>query len=136
MKFRDSIQVKAVFYDKVAQRYQKMAKFYLIGNKIDLMHLRKVDDAMHNNFISQHKLEGGFHMSARSGDNVLTVFYKVAAAVAGITLSDYELAFTKKVLKIHMPAVQTADDGMLDADERQRQGLLFFFLSPSLPIFM
>ncbi len=113
-----------------------MAKFYLIGNKIDLMHLRKVDDAMHNNFISQHKLEGGFHMSARSGDNVLTVFYKVAAAVAGITLSDYELAFTKKVLKIHMPAVQTADDGMLDADERQRQGLLFFFLSPSLPIFM
>jgi hypothetical protein len=104
-----------------------MAKLYLIGNKIDLMHLRKVDDNMHSKFIKEHNLDGGFHMSARSGDNVLTVFYKVAAKVAGITLSDYELAFTKKVLKIHMPGQET-DGGLTDdADEKERQG-------PAVPV--
>jgi hypothetical protein len=39
-------------------------------------------------------------VSAGNGDNVLTAFYKVAASVCGLTLSAYELEFTKKVVGV------------------------------------
>ena len=41
--------------------------------------------------------DGGFFISAQSGENVLTTFYKVAASAAGIQLTAHELAFTEKV---------------------------------------
>lgn len=48
----------------------------------------------------ENDLEGGFFISAQSGENVLTTFYKVAAATSGITLTAHELAFTEKARKL------------------------------------
>ena len=87
-------------YDEhaVPGKKAKLPQMHLVGNKIDLIHLRKVSEDMHERFIYENKLTGGFTMSAQSGDNVLKTFYKVAAESAGIKLSAYELAFQDKCL--------------------------------------
>ena len=51
----------------------------------------------HDKFVRDNDLDGGFFISAQSGENVLTTFYKVAASTAGIELTAHELAFTEKV---------------------------------------
>lgn len=78
----------------------EMPMMYLVGNKIDLIAYRRVTEKEHNNFIKSENLSGGFFVSAGSGENVLTAFYKVAALSVGIELSEYELEFTKKVLSV------------------------------------
>ena len=55
-------------------------------------------------------LKGGFFVSAGSGENVLSVFYQVAARVVGIELTAYELEFTKKVLGVTVTK-QGGDEG-------------------------
>ena len=53
-------------------------------------------------------------MSAQSGENVLRVFYQVAASSAGIELSAYELGFTDRVLSVTAQAsaaVSAAEEG-------------------------
>ncbi|KDO26305.1 hypothetical protein SPRG_08379 [Saprolegnia parasitica CBS 223.65] len=66
---------------------------YLVGNKIDLRHLRVVSLEAHNAFVSKHKLHGGFLLSAQSGDNVLRSVHQIAARAIGVELSEYELQF-------------------------------------------
>ncbi|GMI48592.1 hypothetical protein TrCOL_g449 [Triparma columacea] len=78
----------------------KLPAMYLVGNKIDLIAHRRVQEREHASFITGEDLSGGFFMSAQSGENVLTVFYKVAAQSIGIELTEYELEFTKKVLSV------------------------------------
>jgi hypothetical protein len=51
----------------------------------------------HDKFVLDNNLDGGFFISAQSGENVLTTFYKAAASVSGIELTAHELAFTEKV---------------------------------------
>ncbi len=65
---------------------------FLMGNKIDLMHLRKVTDEMHAQFIERQSLDGGFLVSAQSGDSVLAAFHSVGATAAGLPLTSHELA--------------------------------------------
>lgn len=77
---------------------------FLAGNKMDLEHLRRVTSLMHDRFLEEHRLAGGFYISAQSGENVLTVFCKAAAAVAGITLTAGELSMTRKVLSVSVAA--------------------------------
>jgi Ras-related protein Rab-28 len=80
------------------------AALYLVGNKIDLEHLRKVAAPSHDRFVSLNKLQGGFYLSARSGENVLTAFYTAAAAHLGVHLSEAEVEATKKVLGVVVAA--------------------------------
>ena len=87
----------------VLRTFQKMEtkdlpKLHLIGNKIDLIQLRKITENMHAKCIVEKRMQGGEFMSAMNGDNVLKSFYRVAGQMAGITLSEYELAFTEKVI--------------------------------------
>jgi Ras-related protein Rab-28 len=87
---------------------------FLLGNKVDLPHLRKVSPEQHDQFIRQKKLSGGFLVSARTGENVLTAFYAAVAKAKGMDLTSDELAFTEKVVA----ASVTAGDG----DEGRREG--------------
>ena len=108
--------VRKAFVDPVTSLMLPLPKRYLVGNKVDLDHLRVVDEHAHNAFISANQLDGGFTMSAQSGENVLRVFYQVAADVAGVRLSAYELAFTDKCLVATTAA--GVDEGRTDiADE-------------------
>lgn len=92
-------------------------KTFLVGNKIDLMHLRKVTPEAHERFVEENELDGGFFISAQSGEAVLTAFYKVAAAQAGITLTAHELAFTERVLGVSV--VAGGDEGVDDEVARK-----------------
>lgn len=57
----------------------------------------QVTPAEHDKFVAENGLDGGFFISAQSGENVLRTFYTVAGSMSGIELSPYELAFTDKV---------------------------------------
>ena len=46
-----------------------------------------------------------------AGQNVLRVFYQVAADVAGVQLSEYELAFTDRCLSATTAVVEGEDEG-------------------------
>jgi Ras-related protein Rab-28 len=91
---------------------------YLVGNKVDLQQLRRVTEKMHEKFIADNALAGGFLVSARSGENVLTAFYACAAAWLGVEPSAMELELTKAVLTVRVAAAGGADDARLPgADE-------------------
>ena len=89
------------------------APVYLLGNKVDLEHLRRVTDNMHDQFIRANGLRGGFLISARSGENVLTAFYSAAADHLGVTLSALELELTAKVLAVTVAARGGSDEARL-----------------------
>jgi Ras-related protein Rab-28 len=114
--------VKKAHIDNITGQKLKLPKLYLVGNKVDLIHLRKIDQRQHDKFQKENELDGGFTISAQSGENVLKVFYQVAAASAGIKLSDYELAFTEKCLTASV--VQYQDEGRTeDADRIEREDM-------------
>ena len=45
-------------------------RVYVVGNKIDMDHLRKVSESDHATFIKKERLAGGFFTSAQSGEQV------------------------------------------------------------------
>jgi small GTP-binding protein len=107
----------------VAQRYiaqlngttkkkKKQVELYIVGNKIDLIANRVITEEMHYEFIKENNLDGGFLVSAGSGENVLTIFYKVAAKLSGIELSAFELEFTRKVLAVHLTKGEGGEHGV------------------------
>jgi small GTP-binding protein len=82
----------------------------LVGNKLDLPHLRQVSQAMHNSFVQREGLHCDCVVSAQSGEKVLRAFYKAAARVAGVRLSAYDLEFTDKVLTAVVVKSSDGDD--------------------------
>ena len=76
----------------------------------------------HDAFVREHALAGGHLLSAQSGQNVLTSFYKVAAELAGIKLTAHEIEFTKKVLEVNVVAgdddARTAIADQIEAEDR------------------
>ncbi|KAJ0406071.1 hypothetical protein ATCC90586_005895 [Pythium insidiosum] len=84
-------------------------QLYLVGNKTDLIAHRVISTERHDDFIKTHALQGGFLVSARSGDNVLKSVYKISAAAARIQVSDFELSFLDK-LNCTRKSVQTRQE--------------------------
>lgn len=84
---------------------------YLVGNKCDLAHLRRVSEADHDAFIAEHGLAGGFLVSARSGDRLLASFYAAAAAIANVPCSSAELESHARVV-----TASVASDSAEDAE--------------------
>ena len=100
--------------------YEKKKKdpmIFLCGNKIDLEHLRKISEEVHERFIRKNKLHDGFFTSAQSGDNVTPVFYDAAGKSLGIKLSAFELEFHKKVLSV---TVTKDEEGASDNEAVQQ----------------
>eukprot|EP00928_Gymnodinium_smaydae_P086988 TRINITY_DN71357_c0_g1_i1.p1 TRINITY_DN71357_c0_g1~~TRINITY_DN71357_c0_g1_i1.p1 ORF type:complete len:236 (-),score=61.80 TRINITY_DN71357_c0_g1_i1:151-858(-) len=62
----------------------------LMANKHDLNHMRAVKAEKHTQFAEENDLYSYF-VSARSGDQVQPSFYRIAADLAGVTLSKPEL---------------------------------------------
>lgn len=103
---------------------------YLLANKVDLPHLRKVTQEQHDKFVKDNELSGSYSISARTGENVLKAFYAATANYFGIVLTDHELALTDKVIAVSvgaggeeakragMDAIERED---LEAEERRRK---------------
>jgi len=85
-------------------------KIYLVANKIDLISLRQVNSTDHDRFIFENKLSGGLMVSAKTGENVVKCFYKIASEAVGIKLTDYELGFHDKVLTAHVQSSNNNDE--------------------------
>ena len=56
----------------------------LFGNKIDLAHMQAVKPEQHEGFAQKEKLSGAYYVSAKSGDQIMQCFYKLAADLAGV----------------------------------------------------
>ena len=61
----------------------------------DLTHLRTVKPEKHNTFADEHAMYSYF-MSAKTGDNVSSAFYRIAADLAGVKLSKTDVEMQSK----------------------------------------
>jgi small GTP-binding protein len=73
---------------------------YLVGNKVDMISQRIVTEKQQNLYIKDNELRGGLYMSAKTGENVVRAFYKVAGEILGTPLTETELETHNKVLKV------------------------------------
>lgn len=85
-------------------------QLYLVGNKIDLIAHRVISKEKHDTFIRNHGMQGGFLVSAQNGDNVLKAVYKISAAAAKIQVSDFELSFCDKIVRVSIAAPGTSGE--------------------------
>ena len=70
----------------------------LVANKADLTHLRAVKPERHNEFADANEMYSYF-MSAKTGDNVISTFYRIAADLAGVVLKKPDVEVIGKVVK-------------------------------------
>lgn len=86
------------WYALVKRTYDKDSLPYvaLVANKADLTHLRTVKPEKHNQFADENDMYS-FFMSAKTGDNVASTFYRIAADLAGVVLTRPELEVASKV---------------------------------------
>ena len=98
---------------------------YLLANKVDLPHLRKVTPDAHAKFIRDHALTGGFEVSARTGESVLTAFFTAAAKYTGVDLTPTEIAATEKVVAVSVaaPAGGEEEARRAGADDIEREDM-------------
>eukprot|EP00949_MAST-11_sp_MAST-11-sp1_P005225 g5225.t1 len=98
-------------------------KFFLVGNKIDMEHLRKIPEEKHDRFIEENGLEGGFFASAQSGDKVQLMFYEAAAKQLGVQLGAYEREMLAKPLAVSVVSSSASLMGGQDGrDEHRLEG--------------
>ena len=69
----------------------------LVGNKVDLMHLRQVKAEKHNMFAMENQMTP-FAVSAKTGEKVNAMFQKIAADLAGVQLTKSELEVAETVV--------------------------------------
>mmetsp|Transcript_14534 Transcript_14534/g.14143 ORF Transcript_14534/g.14143 Transcript_14534/m.14143 type:complete len:80 (-) Transcript_14534:140-379(-) len=72
-----------------------MPLLILMGNKIDLSYLQAVKPELHEKFSEDNKLYS-FYVSAKTGDQISSCFFKIAADLAGIEVSKPTIEITQK----------------------------------------
>ena len=77
----------------------KKESIYLVGNKIDMIDQCVITETQHSAFLEENGLRDGFLMSAKTADNLLVTFVKVAASICSVELTDAELEVYNKVVK-------------------------------------
>ncbi|RYH05571.1 GTP-binding protein [archaeon] len=113
------------------RKYNQTKHVYLMGNKVDMISLRQVSQHKHDVFLEENQLHGGAFCSAKTGENVVKMFYKVAGDIIGVKLTEFELAVHDKVLKAHIqsstdeearnPWADEIENEDLEAERRKKQ---------------
>lgn len=70
----------------------------LVGNKTDLFHMQAVKLDKHNTFADRNGLYS-YLVSAKTGDQVYTSFYRIAADISGVVLTAQHIESAQKVIK-------------------------------------
>ncbi|XP_074085880.1 ras-related protein Rab-28 [Macrotis lagotis] len=83
---------------KVNEESETQPLVALVGNKIDLEHMRTVKPDKHLRFCQENGLSSHF-VSAKTGDSVFLCFQKVAAEILGIKLNKAEIEHSRRVVK-------------------------------------
>jgi small GTP-binding protein len=107
------------------RKYNATSFVYLIGNKVDMIALRQVTERQHDAFVVDNGLQGGAFCSAKTGENIVKLFYRIAGEIVGEPLSQEELAFYDKVLKAHITVETNGNDERRNewADEIEREDM-------------
>eukprot|EP00128_Syssomonas_multiformis_P007001 Colp12_sorted_trinity150504_noHs@25074 len=98
------------WYRLVQKTYENephMPYVALVGNKTDITHMRTVKLDKHAQFAAEHGMHS-FQVSAKTGDDVQLCFHKIAADLAGVTLSKPDFEVATKVIKAEVLAHPTA----------------------------
>lgn len=77
---------------------ERLPHMALVGNKIDLEHMRTVKIDKHQKFAQEHGMSSHF-VSAKTGDSVSLCFQKVAAEILGIKLTKPDVEQHHRVVK-------------------------------------
>ncbi|KAM5192962.1 ras-related protein Rab-28 isoform 2-T2 [Mantella aurantiaca] len=83
---------------KVNEESETQPFVALVGNKIDLEHMRTVKADKHQRFCQENGL-GSFFVSAKTGDSVFLCFQRVAAEILGIKLNKAEIEQSQRIVK-------------------------------------
>ena len=70
----------------------------LLGNKVDLNHMQAVKQDLHSKFAASNQMQS-YYVSAKTGDQVSTVFYQTAADLAGVQLPKAKMEAEQKKVK-------------------------------------
>mmetsp|Transcript_100219 Transcript_100219/g.283770 ORF Transcript_100219/g.283770 Transcript_100219/m.283770 type:complete len:234 (+) Transcript_100219:139-840(+) len=87
---------------------EPMPYMVLMANKHDLSHICTVKNEKHNQFADENDLYSYF-VSAKTGDQVHPSFYRIAADLAGVTLTKPELEVAQKPTKAELVNHQRHD---------------------------
>jgi Ras-related protein Rab-28 len=107
------------------RNYNQTEFIYLIGNKVDMIGQRIVTQKQHEDCLYSYHFKRGNFCSAKTGENIVKMFYQIAGEVIGIKLTEYELAFHDKVLKAYVKPSEGADDEVRNpwADEIEKEDM-------------
>ncbi|XP_007528167.1 ras-related protein Rab-28 isoform X3 [Erinaceus europaeus] len=83
---------------KVSEESETQPLVALVGNKIDLEHMRTVKAEKHLRYCQENGFSSYF-VSAKTGDSVFLCFQKVAAEILGIKLNKAEIEQSQRVVK-------------------------------------
>uniref|UniRef100_A0A8C0VLR5 Ras-related protein Rab-28 n=1 Tax=Cyanistes caeruleus TaxID=156563 RepID=A0A8C0VLR5_CYACU len=83
---------------KVNEESETQPLVALVGNKIDLEHIRTVKADKHQRFCQENNCSSHF-VSAKTGDSVFLCFQRIAADILGIKLNKAELEQSQRVVK-------------------------------------
>lgn len=84
--------VKRTFEDR------EMPLLVLLGNKVDLNHMQAVKQDTHSKFASNNDMTH-YYVSAKTGDQVNTVFLQTAANLAGVSLPKNSIDIMQKQVR-------------------------------------
>ncbi|XP_062332221.1 ras-related protein Rab-28 isoform X2 [Osmerus eperlanus] len=89
----------------------------LIGNKIDLEHMRTVKADKHQRFCQENGLISQF-VSAKTGDSVFLCFQRVAAEILGVKLNKAEIEQSQRIVKAEL-VDYPQDEGPIKQESNQ-----------------
>ena len=75
-----------------------MPLLVLLGNKVDLNHMQAVKQDTHSKFATTNDMTH-YYVSAKTGDQVNTVFLQTAASLAGVSLPKNSIDIMQKQVR-------------------------------------
>ncbi|XP_069782104.1 ras-related protein Rab-28 isoform X6 [Narcine bancroftii] len=86
---------------KVNDESEQQPMVALVGNKIDLEHMRTVKTEKHQRFCQENNISGHF-VSAKTGDSVFLCFQRFAADIIGIKLNKAEIEQSQHIVRAEL----------------------------------
>ena len=111
-------------WNRILKKHTVLTKVYLVGNKIDMYGIREVSELQHKNSIQDYKYKGGFLISAKTGENVMKSFYKVASVCVGTPLTESELNMLDTALKVQTKKSDEQETRTAFADQIEEEDRL------------
>ena len=91
----------------------------LLGNKVDLNHMQAVKSDKHFKFASSHNIKA-YYCSAKTGDQVSSIFFRITAELAGVTVSKAEMEMVQKHVMAEIINHNEPPDKKILVDESEK----------------